>query len=159
MEKENETITHDFPAWRDQADFVLAARLNEPDMPAKYKWEQIWARQLEDNLFEVCCIPFFTYGLALGDFVSVATLEGKEYVINGLEKSGGQKTYRLWFLDISNWGSIIDEIRGFGCLAEVRWEKSKLISASAPSLETSSLLESYLNDLTSKEEITWEHGN
>lgn len=159
MKKEYETITHDFPVWRDQANFILASRLNEPDVPEKYKWEQIWARQIKENLFELCCIPFFTYGLALGDHVSAATFEGREFVINRLEKSGGQKTYRLWFLEISNWGSIIDEISGLGCFAEVRWEESKLISASAPSPETKKLLENYLVKLKSKGEITWEPGN
>lgn len=159
MKKENETITHDFPVWRDRADFILASRLTEPDVPEKYKWEQVWTRQVQENLFEICCIPFFTYGLALGDFVSAATIEGKEFVISRLEKSSGHRSYRLWFLDISNWASVIDGIRDLGCFAEVRWENSKLISVSAPSPETISLLEGYLYDLTSKEEITWEHGN
>ena len=159
MTNENETITHDFPAWRDRSDFILACRLEGEDVPDKYSWEQIWARQINETVFEVCCIPFFSYGLALGDVVNVATLEKKEYVIAGLQKSSGHKTYRIWFLNVSNWASVIDEINLLGCLVEVRWEKSALISLSAPTPDTKILLENYLLNLKSSGEITWECGN
>ena len=28
--------------------------------------EQLWARRLDEERFEVCCIPFFAYDVALG---------------------------------------------------------------------------------------------
>jgi hypothetical protein len=29
----------------------------------------LWARQVGDRRFEICCIPFFLYDVALGDVV------------------------------------------------------------------------------------------
>jgi hypothetical protein len=57
--------THEHPAWRDRADYILQADLTDHGMPGKF--EQLWARNLGDGRFELCCLPFFVYGYALGD--------------------------------------------------------------------------------------------
>lgn len=47
---------HNEPAWRDRANFVIAADI--AGSPDKREWEQLWARKLSDTRFEICCIPF-----------------------------------------------------------------------------------------------------
>jgi hypothetical protein len=37
----------------------------------KVTTEQLWARQVGDRHFELCCIPYFVYDLALGDVVEI----------------------------------------------------------------------------------------
>ena len=59
--------THQVPAWRHRANFLIRADLANHGMPGRL--EQLWARRVEANIFEICCIPFFTYGFALGDLV------------------------------------------------------------------------------------------
>ena len=66
---------HNDPAWRDQANFVICADISSD--PSKGEWEQLWATQISDNYFRICCIPFFTYGISLGDVVEA----DKDYIV------------------------------------------------------------------------------
>jgi hypothetical protein len=60
--------THPEPAWRSRANYILQVDLGPYDFPGRA--EQLWARTVGDGHYELCCIPFFTYGFALGDVVS-----------------------------------------------------------------------------------------
>jgi hypothetical protein len=62
-----EIATHAAPAWGPKADFIIRADLTDHGMPGHF--EQLWARKVENAMFEICCVPFFTYGIALGDRV------------------------------------------------------------------------------------------
>jgi hypothetical protein len=57
--------THDYPAWRAQANYLIMADLSPWGL--QDRWEQLWASQVAEDEFILCCIPFFTYGMALGD--------------------------------------------------------------------------------------------
>lgn len=65
---------HREPVWRDRANFVVNAPL-----PEEGRYEQLWSRQLSDDCFEVCCIPFFLYDVALGDVVQTKPQAGRKY--------------------------------------------------------------------------------
>jgi Domain of unknown function (DUF4265) len=82
---------HAAPAWRDRADFIIAADISEDSRHRE--WEQIWAKKLGEHTFELCCVPFFTYGMALGDVVET----NGAYVIQRIIKQSGQRTVRIWF--------------------------------------------------------------
>ncbi len=84
---DRQVVVHDTPAWRDRADFIIAAQLREADQPKR--WEQLWAGQLGDAEFEVCCIPFFVYDLALGDVVATEPADEQEYVVGVLSVRRG----------------------------------------------------------------------
>lgn len=140
-------ITHDFPVWRKKANFIVAAQIREPDISDLVKWEQIWTRQLEENVFEICCIPFLVYGLSLGDFVNTTRVEGEDYIIDEIVKKNGHITYRVWFFDISEWDIVVKQIKKLGCLVEIRWDKSKLIAVDVPTIEARKKLEVYLTEL------------
>ena len=60
--------THSEPVWRDKAAFILRAELTSHGLDGGF--EQLWARREDDTRFELCCIPFFPYGMALGDRLS-----------------------------------------------------------------------------------------
>jgi hypothetical protein len=60
-----EITSHENPAWRDRANYILQADLTDHGMPGLF--EQLWARDLGGGRFELCCLPFFTYRYALGD--------------------------------------------------------------------------------------------
>jgi hypothetical protein len=60
-------------------------------------FELLWTRTEDQERFELCCIPFFPYGMALGDLVSwddathrahVAVLSGRGTVGVALQHSG-----------------------------------------------------------------------
>jgi len=80
--------THSSPAWGPKSNFIIRAELEAFGMPGRA--EQLWARRLAGFEFEICCIPFFTYGIALGDQV---TTDGA-YVIQQTSCKGGHRTLR-----------------------------------------------------------------
>jgi Domain of unknown function (DUF4265) len=153
------TIDHIFPVWREKANFILAVALTNADVPKEWKWEQIWARQIEENIFEICCIPFFAYGLALGDLVDTHTVEGKDYVIKSLVKSSNNKTIRVWMLDLDNKDSVVESITKLGCLVEFRSENSKLISVAALTDSSAKEIRSYLSKMELGGFLNYEDSN
>ncbi|MBX7062351.1 MAG: DUF4265 domain-containing protein [Pyrinomonadaceae bacterium] len=157
--KDRQTITHDFPVWRERADFILAARLPEADVPKGFKWEQIWAKQVSDGTFEICCIPFVSYGLALGDWVSTKPLEERIYVIHQIVQRSGRRTYRVWFNSALQRSSTIYQVQKLGCLVEERWKNSDLIAIDSPNLSSSLELENILKELEESLDIEWETGS
>jgi hypothetical protein len=96
----NEIATHPNPAWREKANFLIFADLGDYGMPGR--WEQLWARQEGNESFELCCIPFFTYGLALGDWVRTGSRGSKRYVVTALEARSGRIVGRLWLKEVKN---------------------------------------------------------
>lgn len=160
MKKAETIATHDFPVWREKADFIITSRLGEElGIDDLLNWEQLWARKVDGNRFELCCIPFFAYGLALGDIVETDSLDSKKYVVTGVVSRSGRSTFRIFFQSVLRWNEIIDEISSLGCSVEVRWPQSKLIAVDASSGTYCDLLKSYLSELEKQNEINWENGN
>lgn len=62
-------IVHDAPALRDAANFISMIDLEPFGFPGQF--EQVWLRQDDRDVFELCCIPFRACGLALNDTVRV----------------------------------------------------------------------------------------
>lgn len=150
-------VTHDFPVWRDKADFIITSRIGEElGLEDYFDWEQLWGRKIGDNTFELCCIPFFVYGFALGDLVETQPYRDKNFVVNRLVVPGGQKCYRLYFQVLDRWNGIIDDLLQIGCNVEARWRMSQLIAVCIPN-ERHSVLEKYMENVS--HELTWENGN
>lgn len=63
-----EHATHTDPVWRERANFIVQVDLQHHGM-ASGAYEQLWTRTGDQIAFEVCCLPFFTYGIALGDVI------------------------------------------------------------------------------------------
>jgi len=83
--------THPNPVRRRVPSFMLRVRLD--DVGGDDNFEQIWTKQLGDGLFEVCCILFFAYDLALGDVVR-ADPHG-DCVIQSVERRSGHGVVRI----------------------------------------------------------------
>jgi hypothetical protein len=112
--------THDEPAWRSRSDYIIFANLSEWSLDG---WEQLWANRTGDD-FIICCIPFFTYGIALGDTVCVGPSEGRDYVITNVRNKSGHRVARLWLKNAT---------------AYAREEVEKLLHDETPLCEHSSL--------------------
>jgi hypothetical protein len=93
MESKERFLTHSTPVWREKADTVLMlCVLNNSE---RTDYEQIWGRQISDQLFEVCCIPFFADDINLGDVVQTDL----EFNIQGVYKRSNQNGLRIWLLE------------------------------------------------------------
>lgn len=49
-------VTHGKPVWRDRANYIIQVELASHGMGAGI-YEQLWTRTLDNELFEVCCLP------------------------------------------------------------------------------------------------------
>lgn len=112
---------HTEPAWRERGNFTLRTKLEFKQDDAWHRIEDLWCRRLSDNRFELCCIPFFAYNLALGDVI-IAEPEGDEfYAICGVEKTVSHSTFRASFegpVDDNIRGEISEELDSLNCLFE-----------------------------------------
>jgi hypothetical protein len=92
----NNIAAHSAPIWRDRANFLIVCEW-EPG-----HWEQLWARQVDQTQFEICCIPFFAYDLSLGDLVETESRDGKDYVVRRVVNRAGRYVFRVWFGDVAD---------------------------------------------------------
>src|SRR5947209_19841994 len=93
-------VTHPDPVWREVANFMIHADIREEGSP--FRLEQLWCRQLSDDRFIICCIPFFSYDLALADEVVTAPAGDHRYVVREVAKPSGHYTFRVWFPECAN---------------------------------------------------------
>jgi hypothetical protein len=107
-------VTHADPIGRAQTNYIHQLAVDEP---ADGRFEQVWTRTDDRLTFELCCIPFFPYGVSLGDRITI----GDDGSFRVLEKSGHQ-TIRVVIHDLQyaheRHAEFHDLIAGTGA----RWE-------------------------------------
>ncbi|MEX2255749.1 MAG: DUF4265 domain-containing protein [Acidimicrobiia bacterium] len=81
--------------WRERSNFIINAELGEEDLPRQF--EQLWARQVGDDRFEICCLPFFLFDVALGDVVETAPKGDHTYMVDRVVERSGRFVFRVWF--------------------------------------------------------------
>ncbi|GAB3816651.1 DUF4265 domain-containing protein [Kribbella italica] len=91
-------VLHANPIWRERANFIINAPI-VTDGEIDGRFEQLWVNQ-EGDSFELCCIPFFIYDLALGDLVSVSTAPNGAHEFAGVIRPSGRYLFRVWFGDV-----------------------------------------------------------
>jgi hypothetical protein len=122
-DEEVRSAQHLSPVWRDRANFIIRAAL-----PENGRFEQLWCRQVDDTTFEVCCIPFFLYDIALGDVVRTSPA----YLLEDVVEASGRGTYRLFFPDESReeGEGIVERLTALGALVE--WSSRRLLAVATP---------------------------
>ena len=117
---------HTSPVWRSRANFIFAAHLGVKD--GRNEWEQLWGEKTAQGRCVLCCIPFFTYDVALGDEVETDS----ESMLKTVVKRSGQVTFRLWLDGQSPDERQITavEIEKMGALLE--WSSDNLLALSVP---------------------------
>jgi len=140
--------THDDPAWRHRANFIIRASLPEPG-----RSEQLWVRQIADYRFEVCCIPFFVYDLALGDIVETDV----DYTICRVVEPSGRFVFRVWFGDsFFPREDLIKEMTDHGALVER--SSLNLIAVDASDKKHAELVAGLLQAHENRKELEFETG-
>ncbi|CAM5509818.1 hypothetical protein SXANM310S_03746 [Streptomyces xanthochromogenes] len=84
-------VVHEQPVGRTSTNYIARADLAPFDLDGQV--EQLWFKALNDGSYEVACIPFAVYGIALGD---VVLLNNDDYVIEVVRNSW-HRTLRLLF--------------------------------------------------------------
>jgi hypothetical protein len=132
-EFENEVV-HPQPVWRDRANYILGGSEAGGDGT-----EQLWARNLGGNRFEICCIPFILYGLALGDIV-----EADEHSeLTGVIKNSNRSVFRARFGNSAYPRDEIEQgVSELGALVE--WSSDDLLAVDAADADTAAAIFAYL---------------
>jgi len=148
MTAPQQEAVHPEPVWRDRSNFVIGARLPEPG-----RTEQLWARQLGERRFEVCCIPFFLYDVALGDVVE--TDENYDFV--RVVRPSGRYVFRVWFGDSTySKDRVADGLTKLGALLE--WSSANLLAVDAADDEQAKAVADFLQDHEDRQHLVYETG-
>ncbi len=154
---DGEFAVHPNPVWRDRADFIIHAEVGGRD-PAR-RFEQLWTRRVGPNRFEICCIPFFAYDLALGDEVETAARSGRQFLLSRVIIPSGHYTFRVWFGESSHPSSrdeVVRELARLGC--ELEWSSENLVAVDAPSVEVAQGAADLLLDHERQGHLVYETG-
>lgn len=150
-----EIITHSAPVWGTKSNFIIRVSLNDSGMTGGT--EQLWARQIDQLTFEVCCIPFFAYGLALGDVVECSP----EFTIQTRLNCSGHQTLRVAIADFENQHKIHEALHGWvlttGLLHE--WYSQGYLAVDLPPSLRETLDTSELDEMCRRNLIEIEFSN
>lgn len=134
--------------WRERANFVIGAAL-----PEEGRSEQLWARQLGKNRFEICCIPFFLYDVALGDVVETDA----NYDLVRVVVPSGRFVFRVWFGDsFYPRKEVADELSELGALSE--WSSTNLLAVDASNEAHAQSIADYLAEQERVGRLMYETG-
>ncbi len=145
--------THGEPVWRDRANFIVNAALREEG-----RFEQLWCRQVTDCTFEVCCIPFFLYDVALGDVVETSPQAERKYVLSGVRTRSGRYVFRAFFerRQYRFRHEVVEALKSLGALVE--WSSPSLLAVDARDAAHGQEIADYLHDQQEQEHLVYETG-
>lgn len=115
--------THSEPIWRERADFIINAPLSEVG-----RFEQLWVKRVGEDQFEVCCIPYFLYDVALGDTVETAPQGGRQYVLGRVLNRSGRYVFRAYFErpQYRYRDATVEGVQALG--AQIEWSSPSLLA-------------------------------
>ncbi len=151
-------VVHDRPVWRSRSTSVIRATIPSP--PEDQAWfEQLWARKIDDHLYELCCIPFATYDYALGDILDVAPSGESTHLVHGVVEHSGRSVFRAWLAgaDKATWDEL-EEILRFRRL-KYEFRKPALVTIDVADDVVAHELEAELAKLQTEGRLRYEHGS
>lgn len=144
---------HEDPIWRERSNFLIAAAITS-ELADR---EQLWARQISDDTFEICCIPFFVYGLALGDVVQTAPAGGRRYVVHKVVRPSGRFVFRVWFGDsFQPRREIAEQLEALGAIVE--WSSPNLLAVDAADENLAMTISGWLLEREKQGHLVYETG-
>jgi hypothetical protein len=155
MRQHARDIQHLEPAWQARSDFIIAAPVSSDEEPGLH--EQLWTRQVAENLFELCCIPFFVYDVALGDVVETGPVGPRQYVMRRVVKPSGRYVFRAWFGSSSSpHHGVARALVDMGALIE--WSSENLLAVDARDASHAQLIANRLAEAEDAGQLIYETG-
>ncbi len=143
--------THDRPVWRERSNFILATAIESGNTDVVT--EQLWGRKIDDRHFELCCIPFFAYDLALGDVVET----DENYLVRQVSKPSGRYVFRVWFgQSFHPRDEVASALELHGALLE--WSSPNLLAVDARDAAHAQQIADYLQEQEDAGRLMYETG-
>ena len=143
--------THPEPVWRKRSIFVIATAIDSANTDVTT--EQLWARKIDEGRFELCCIPFFAYDIALGDVVETDS----QYMVQRVIRRSGRFVFRVWFGDsFQPRREIADQLQALGALVE--WSSPNLLAVDAADEELARTVSGWLLEQEQQGHLVYETG-
>jgi hypothetical protein len=143
---------HRDPLWRDRSNFIIAVQVDPAD--TNITTEQLWSRKIDNLHFEVCCIPFFAYDIALGDTVEVDA----DYLVKRVSSPSGRYVFRVFF-ECGNHAlrdPTVASLQALGALVE--WSSPILLAVDALDQAQAQLIADYLHNQEQHGRLIYETG-
>lgn len=146
-------FTHATPVWRDKSNYVVQILL-DGELGDEPEYEQLWTQLQADGSHLLCCIPFFLYGISLGD--RFLKLEDGRFQ---LLVPAGRSVLRIWMADVGKEEqvNIVEYVESLGCLVER--SSLNLVAVDCSSSELLAKLRIYLDGLAVQGKIQYELGS
>lgn len=153
MTQAEQFSVHREPVWRDRANFIINAPLPEPG-----RFEQLWTRQVSADTFELCCIPFFLYDVALGDIVQTKDEAGRRYVMSRVVTPSGRYVFRVHFdrSMLQNRDETVARLTELG--AQLEWSSASLLAVDARDAAHGQEIADFLFDRENQGKLIYETG-
>ncbi len=120
--------THPHPVWRDRINSALLMNIVEA---GERFFEQLWAAyDPQKDAFQICCIPFYLYGVSLGDWLRLRKTQTGVHKVDIVEVSG-HTTLRVWSDEHRSLVEVTDALCSLKCLCEPS-EDARLVGVSVP---------------------------
>ncbi|MFZ1452627.1 MAG: DUF4265 domain-containing protein [Ferruginibacter sp.] len=143
--------THDEPVWRERSNFILATAIESGNTDVTT--EQLWGRKIDDRHFELCCIPFFAYDLALGDVVET----DESYLVRRVSTRSGRYVFRVWFGESFHpRDEVASKLESLGALLE--WSSPNLLAVDARDAAHAQQIADYLQEQEDATRLMYETG-
>jgi Domain of unknown function (DUF4265) len=151
MSSSQEQAVHSEPVWRERSNFIIMSAIDPVD--ADVASEQLWARKVDDLRFEICCIPFFVYDLALGDVVDTDA----NYAVKRVVAPSGRFVFRVWFGESFHpRDEVAEELKALGSLVE--WSSPNLLAVDATDKEHAQRVADFLAEREKAGHLVYETG-
>ncbi|MEU6550194.1 DUF4265 domain-containing protein [Streptomyces sp. NPDC046915] len=124
-------VSHEAPAWRCEKSYMAMVDLTPFGLGGML--EQLWLREAgEGEVYEVCCIPYYAYGLALGDVVG----KGESDTVDHLIKKSGRRVLRVLFAEprplVDSRAPLREAVDAAGVLSE--WNGDRHVAIDVPDI-------------------------
>jgi hypothetical protein len=151
----NDFVLHREPVWRNRSNFIICAELSGDDVDMRF--EELFAKRIAEDLFQVCCIPFFLFDVALGDVVATAPKADVGHMVTKVVEPSGRYVFRVRFDDASRpRGEIAEELRALGSLIE--WSSRNLLALDAIDQEHAQRVVDHLAERQAAGQLRYETG-
>ena len=118
--------------------------------------EGLWCKKASNDTYIVDNVPFYTYGISLGDEICVTEEDG-EYHFQSIVNPSGNSTLRVHFND-KRMQMVRDKLLDMGCKVEIS-NLSSFVSINVPQEVSLKVVEDVLTNMQKEcDSLAYEHG-